>query len=128
MSKVKYFDAEGNTSYISDFKLETSSNPLTTNYTFFGFGTLDFKAKATINGVEYVSKNSLSVTYTASRVQMGILVIILIVLLIIFLIIYFSASHHHKIAKKYKKVENRIVKLRPIEEDKSKKKKNRKNK
>ena len=126
--KVKYFDAEGNTSYISDFKLETSSNPLTTNYTFFGFGTLDFKAKATINGVEYVSKNTLSVTYTASRVQMGILVIILIVLLIIFLIIYFSASHHHKIAKKYKKVENRIVKLRPIEEDKPKKKKNRKNK
>ena len=59
---------------------------------------------------------------------MGILVIILIALLIVFLIIYFSASHHHKIAKRYKKVENRIVKLRPIEEDKPKKKKNRKNK
>ena len=121
--KVKYFDGEGNSRYIDDFTLSTSTNPLTEKYTFFGFGTLEFKAKAKVDGVEYISKNSLEVTYTASTKQMGILVIILLVFLIILLVCYFIFSHHHKISKKYKKIENRTVKFNSIDETGTKNKK-----
>lgn len=113
--EVNYVDSDDNITSITDFSLEANGHPLTENFMFFGRGELTFKAKAIIDGQEFISKNSITITYKASEAQLGIIIIIGIIALILALIIYFIHSHHKKENKKYKKIENRIVKLKSID-------------